>query len=116
MVWPMDESQGSSPLQGHGSWLMCEVALSSPSVLASSSMHVHVVLTHKQLNTQHVEHVAVIQLLSLIAHQPVYSVVCVLVRIRDQTPYKHIFRRGQTKYSNFITHSTLNSHITFSCY
>ena len=28
MVWPLDESQGSSPLQGHGSWLMCEVALS----------------------------------------------------------------------------------------
>jgi hypothetical protein len=27
MVWPLDESQGSSPLQGHGSWLMCEVAL-----------------------------------------------------------------------------------------
>ena len=24
----MDESQGSSPLQGHDSWLMCEVALS----------------------------------------------------------------------------------------
>ena len=28
MVRPLDESQGSSPLQGHGSWLMCEVALS----------------------------------------------------------------------------------------
>ena len=27
MVWPLDESQGSSQLQGHGSWLMCEVAL-----------------------------------------------------------------------------------------
>ena len=27
MVRPLDESQGSSPLQGHGSWLMCEVAL-----------------------------------------------------------------------------------------
>jgi hypothetical protein len=27
MVWPLDENQGSSPLQGHGSWLMCEVAL-----------------------------------------------------------------------------------------
>ena len=27
MVWPLEESQGSSPLQGHGSWLMCEVAL-----------------------------------------------------------------------------------------
>jgi hypothetical protein len=27
MVQPLDESQGSSPLQGHGSWLMCEVAL-----------------------------------------------------------------------------------------
>jgi hypothetical protein len=27
MVRPVDESQGSSPLQGHGSWLMCEVAL-----------------------------------------------------------------------------------------
>ena len=29
MVWPLDESQGSTPLQGHGSWLMCEVALSA---------------------------------------------------------------------------------------
>ena len=28
MVWPLDESQESSPLQGHGSWLMCEVAIS----------------------------------------------------------------------------------------
>ena len=28
MVCPLDESQGSSQLQGHGSWLMCEVALS----------------------------------------------------------------------------------------
>ena len=28
VVWPLDESQGSSPLQGHGSWLECEVALS----------------------------------------------------------------------------------------
>ena len=29
MVWPLDESQGSSLLllQGHGSWLVCEVAL-----------------------------------------------------------------------------------------
>jgi hypothetical protein len=27
MVRPLDESQGSSPLQGHSSWLMCEVAL-----------------------------------------------------------------------------------------
>ena len=29
MVRPLDESQGSSPLQGHGSWLMCEVALTT---------------------------------------------------------------------------------------
>jgi hypothetical protein len=28
MVRPLDESQGSSPLQGHGSWLMCKVTLS----------------------------------------------------------------------------------------
>ena len=27
MARPSDESQGSSPLQGRGSWLMCEVAL-----------------------------------------------------------------------------------------
>ena len=27
MVRPLDESRGSSPLQGHGSWLMCEVSL-----------------------------------------------------------------------------------------
>ena len=31
MVWPLDESQGSSPLQGQGSWLVCEVALILPS-------------------------------------------------------------------------------------
>jgi hypothetical protein len=28
MVRPLDESQGSSPLQGHGPWHECEVALS----------------------------------------------------------------------------------------
>ena len=28
MIQPLNESQGSSPLQGHCSWLMCEVALS----------------------------------------------------------------------------------------
>jgi len=28
MVRPLDESQGSSPLQGPGTWLMYEVALS----------------------------------------------------------------------------------------
>ena len=28
MVRPLDESQGSLPLQDHGSWLVCEVALS----------------------------------------------------------------------------------------
>ena len=27
MERPLDGSQGSSPLQDHGSWLMCEVAL-----------------------------------------------------------------------------------------
>jgi hypothetical protein len=27
MIRPLDESQRSSPLQGRGSWLMCEVAL-----------------------------------------------------------------------------------------
>ena len=27
MVRPLDEIQGASPLQGHGSWLVCEVAL-----------------------------------------------------------------------------------------
>ena len=29
MVRPLDGSQGSSPLQGHNSWLVCEVALRS---------------------------------------------------------------------------------------
>ena len=32
MVWPLDESQGSSPLRGYGSWLMCEVALTFHSI------------------------------------------------------------------------------------
>ena len=27
IVQPLEECQGSSPLRGHGSWLMCEVAL-----------------------------------------------------------------------------------------
>jgi hypothetical protein len=27
MVRPLDENQGTSSLQGRGSWLMCEVAL-----------------------------------------------------------------------------------------
>jgi hypothetical protein len=27
MVWPLDESQGSSPLQGRSSWLMCKVGM-----------------------------------------------------------------------------------------
>ena len=27
MVRPLDESRGSSPLRGHGTWLVCEVAL-----------------------------------------------------------------------------------------
>jgi hypothetical protein len=31
MVQPLDESQGSSPLQGHGDWLMCEVVLRAAS-------------------------------------------------------------------------------------
>ena len=30
MIRPLDESQGSSLLQGRGSWLLCEVALSVP--------------------------------------------------------------------------------------
>ena len=25
--WPLDESEGSPPLRGHGSWLTCEVAI-----------------------------------------------------------------------------------------
>ena len=29
LVRPLDESQGSSPLQGHNSWIMCEVVLSN---------------------------------------------------------------------------------------
>ena len=37
MVRPLDESQGSSPLQGHGSWLMCEVALRSNSKVQLSA-------------------------------------------------------------------------------
>jgi hypothetical protein len=28
MVWPLDDSQRPSPFHGHGSWLVCEVALS----------------------------------------------------------------------------------------
>ena len=33
VLWPLDESQGSSLLQGHGSWLMCEVALNLTTLL-----------------------------------------------------------------------------------
>ena len=34
-VRPLDESHGPSPLQGHGSWLMCEVALSVRKLITS---------------------------------------------------------------------------------
>jgi hypothetical protein len=40
MVRPLDESQGSSPLQGRGSWLMCEVALSSNQMHWSIGVHI----------------------------------------------------------------------------
>ena len=36
MVRPLDESQGSSPLQGHGSWLVCEVALTRHGVVGKA--------------------------------------------------------------------------------
>ena len=35
MVRPLDESQRSSPLQGHGYWLMCELALRASSMEAA---------------------------------------------------------------------------------
>ena len=35
IVRPLDESQGSSPLQDHGSWLVCEVALGRWSIYLS---------------------------------------------------------------------------------
>ena len=38
MVRPLDESQGSSPLQSHGSWLVCEVTPTSFS-LAFGDVH-----------------------------------------------------------------------------
>ena len=38
MVRPLDESQGSSPLQGHGSWLVCEVALRARDQYTSSTL------------------------------------------------------------------------------
>ena len=38
MVRPLDESQGSSPLQGRGSWLMCEVALRAYDHYTSSTL------------------------------------------------------------------------------
>ena len=40
MVWPLDEIQGSSPLQGHGSWLMCEVALSPYNNVSNTGLHI----------------------------------------------------------------------------
>ena len=42
MVRPLDESQGSSPLYGHGSWLMCEVALS----VTNSSCLAHILIVN----------------------------------------------------------------------
>ena len=36
---PLDESQGSSPLQGYGSWLLCEVALKSTCMHYSVTYH-----------------------------------------------------------------------------
>jgi hypothetical protein len=41
MVWPLDESQWSSPLQCHGSWLMCEVALSLSAMVEAPTILVH---------------------------------------------------------------------------
>ena len=37
MVRPLNESQGPSPLQGHGFWLVCEVALTSVQNLVHGS-------------------------------------------------------------------------------
>ena len=36
MVRPLDENQGSSPLQDHGSWLMCEAALNDQNGVPSN--------------------------------------------------------------------------------
>jgi hypothetical protein len=38
LVRPLDKSQGSSPLQGRGSWLMCEVALRARDICTSSTL------------------------------------------------------------------------------
>ena len=41
MVRPLDESQESSPLQGYGSWLMCEVTLIVKKNIVSSTLTVN---------------------------------------------------------------------------
>ena len=38
MIRPLDESQGSSPLQGHNSWLVCEVAMRASDKYTSSTL------------------------------------------------------------------------------
>ena len=43
MVRPSDECERSSPLQGHSSWLMCEVALIAP---GTKLMFGHFVITN----------------------------------------------------------------------
>jgi hypothetical protein len=56
MVRLLDESQGSSPLQGHGSWLMCEVALNmNMSLLAQLFEYPNVIIrgpTKGELNVE----------------------------------------------------------------
>ena len=47
MVRPLDESQGSTPLQGHGSWLMCEVALSGVFFHTSFAVVMNVCITKR---------------------------------------------------------------------
>ena len=61
MVRPLDESQGSSPLQGHGSWVVCEVALIRLNPirvkLATSyaNMHAKVYMCHDGCNWDVIE-------------------------------------------------------------
>ena len=47
MVQPLEESQGSSPLQDHGSWLVCEVALRHHEALDASSYGLYKEALHK---------------------------------------------------------------------
>ena len=117
MVRPLDESQGSSPLQGHSSWLMCEVALIKPLSLrytSSSQLLIEeeawsVVQKCRPLRRPCYPHFpkfpnSSLDFLILIGHaylSDVWSSVAPTLKLK-----KYVFRRDWTTYLKCDSHST----------